>query len=172
LPENGSDASRSETFAIYGFEIKIPGDWRVEVNPKDTRNKGDVVFHSPKINRFYVSWGPLSEATKQFKSLEDHRDFSVANMKKSREVQSLSITGSRESEIHGHKALMTRVDLAAGRISMFGKNRPVSRSTNSLHFYCPERGRYYIIYSLVNSPDEYPDFLDFFEKLAQSMVCH
>jgi hypothetical protein len=48
-----------EVFAVYGFGLRIPNDWRVEFNPKGDRIKGDVAFHTPKKNRIFISWGPL-----------------------------------------------------------------------------------------------------------------
>ena len=83
----------TEKFALYGFEIMIPTDWGVELNPKSTRKKGDVAFQSQKGNRVFVSWGSLDEA-KRFKTLEEHRDGSLNQVKKGRDVKSLDVSGS------------------------------------------------------------------------------
>ena len=165
-----ASVSNNETFAFYGFELKIPQGWRVEVNPKGTRNRGDVVFHSPQRNKILVSWGLLEEARKRFKTIEEHRDSGIANVGKSRNVNSISITESKESQICGHKALVTRVSAGIGG-GLLTRGQSEIRS-DSVYFYCPENSRYYVVYSLMNSRDEYPDFSELFDGVAQSMVCH
>jgi hypothetical protein len=45
----------------------------VEFNPKGDRIKGDVAFHTPKKNRIFISWGPLEEANKRFKTVQERR---------------------------------------------------------------------------------------------------
>jgi len=159
-----------EDFALYGFELKIPQTWRVEFNPKGTREKGDVVFHSPKKNRIYVSWGPLNDASKRFKSLEAHRDFAISELKKARGVRTVEVTESRETTIHGHRALITRVT-AVPSGGILAPRQP-ERDMLSAHFYCTERARYYVMYSLLNAPDEYVDFPGVFDTVVRSMICH
>jgi len=172
LSSEKNEPENKEAFALYGFKLWIPEDWRVEVNPKAARDRGDVVFHSPRRNRIYISWGPLEEGEKRFRTLDEHRDSSIENMKKSREVRSISITESREGHICGHRALTTRVTAFTGRSRVFTRKQPVPKDMNSVHFYCPERSRYYVVYSLLNSQGEYPNFSDLFDKVVQSVKCH
>ena len=75
------------------------------MNPKDSRRKGDVAFHSPKGNRFFVSWGILEDANKRFKSLDEHRDKSIKQVSKGPDVAKVDIADSREDQISGHRAL-------------------------------------------------------------------
>lgn len=165
-----SSEGQREYFALYGFMLRIPKEWRVEFNPKGTRGKGDVVFHTLKRNKVFVSWGPLEEASRRFRTVEGQRDQSIANLSKSRGVKSVSVTEKKESLICGHRALTTRIAVSAGGGLMFQK-QPDQRS-DSMCLHCPESSRYYVVYSVVISQDEYPHFSSLFDSIVQSLVCH
>lgn len=159
-----------EKFALYGFEIKIPSDWRVEVNPKSTREKGDVAFHSKRGNRFFVTWGNLANVENRFKTLEEHRDKNVKQIKSGPDVKSVDIADSHEEQILGHRALFSHVtaDVKAG---MFSRGS-YERDMWSIHLYCRDRSRYYVVYCLLRDPSEYEDFSGTFNKMGRSLVCH
>jgi hypothetical protein len=170
MSQREDDAGANENFALYGFQMKVPETWRVEFNPKGTRKKGDVVFTSPKKNRIFVSWGPLENVSKRFKTIEEQRDWGLSALKKSRDVRSILVTGTRETLICGHKALITHVS-ASVRGGLMARRHP-DRHLDSAYFYCPTKSRYYIVYSLLNTPDEYSDFSKLFDTMAQSLICH
>ena len=161
---------QQEKFAMYGFEVKIPNDWRVEVNPKSTRQKGDVAFHSKAGNRFFVTWGDLAKVEGRFKSLEEHRDKNVKQIRSGPDVKKVDITESHDEQISGHRALFSHVsaDVKAG---MFARGS-YARDMWSIHLYCPEQARYYVIYCLLRDPKEYQDFAYIFNSMARSLVCH
>jgi len=159
-----------EKFAVYGFQLEILPDWRVEMNPKTTREKGDVVFHSQKGNRFFVSWGALDEATKRFHSLEEHRDKSVNQIKRGPDVNSIEVSDQREEIICGHKALITHV--SATIKSGFVSKNVAQRDIWSIHLYCPNTSRYYVIYSMQRDSEEYPNFSGVFHSFTKTFVCH
>ena len=50
--------------------------------------------------------------------------------------------------------------------------RASERDMWSVHFYCPEQSRYYVLYSLLRDKEEYPDFSSVFSSLSKSMSCH
>lgn len=158
-----------ENFAFYGLQVSIHDVWRVEINPKNTREKTDVAFHTPKGNRFFVSWGKLEDATKRFSSLKEHRDASVKQIR-SGQVTKVSIDDSREDIINGHSAIFSRVtaELNSG---MFSK-RVEEKDMWSAHFYCPESRRYYVAYCLLRDTTEYEDMGIVFTEMVKSAVCH
>ncbi len=162
--------SQQEKFAMYGFEIKIPSDWRVEVNPKSTREKGDVAFHSKLGNRFFVTWGNLANIEGRFKSLEEHRDKNIKQIKSGPDVKSVDLADSHEEQILGHRALFSHVtaDVKAG---MFSRGS-YEREMWSIHLYCPDRSRYYVVYALLRDPKEYDNFDSIFTSMGRSLVCH
>ncbi len=159
-----------EKFAMYGMEVEIPADWRVEFNPKGNRKKGDVVFQSPGGNRFFVSWGPLDEAQKRFKTLEDHRDYGIKRVQKGPDVRSTEVSDLSEIQIDGHKALVSHV---AAKIQRGMMSRGVSqRDIWSVHFHCPNTSRYYVIYSMQRDAAEYEDIRVVFNSLIRTVACH
>ena len=164
------DVAEREKFALYGFEIEIYDDWRVELNPKSSRLKGDVAFHTPKANRFFVSWGVLGEATKRFKTLDEHRDWNVKRVGKSPDVRKVELSETREERIGGHRALFSH--LTADVRSGFMARNAASRNMWSIHLYCPENERFYTVYSLLRDPQEFPDFTTMFNSVTRSFVCH
>ena len=170
MAEAASQAPGGEIFALYGFKLKTSGDWEVELNPKGSRAKGDAVFHTPKGNKVYVSWGPLQEVTKRFKSIEEHRDWGMKALKKSRGVQSVAATEEEESTVCGHRALVTRVTISV--ISGFMMRKQADRSVSSVYLYCPDRSKYFIIYTLIDFPDEYGGFQTTFDSTVRSFTCH
>ena len=170
MSQNRDGATNTEVFALYGFELKIPQVWRVELDPKATRELGDVAFHTPKKNRIFVSWGPLEKAKNRFKTLEEHREWTLSELKKSRGVKALSISGSGETLICGHRALIAQVSASLGG-GIMPPPQPV-RDMCSAFFYCPDGARYYVVYSQMRFPDEYTNFPEVFDSLIHSMICH
>ena len=163
------DESR-EKFALYGFEMLVPRDWRLELNPKATRAKGDLVFHSPKENRFYVSWGEMSELEGRFKSLQEHRDKNIKQIQSGPDVKTVNVSDSYEERVSGHTALFSKVsaDVKAGMFS----RQVLERNMWSMHIYCEEGSRYYVIYCLLRDTAEYSDFGAAFKSWARTLVCH
>lgn len=159
----------NEKFAVYGFEIAIPSDWRVELNPKSTREKGDVAFQSNKGNRVFVSWGPLVEA-QRFKTLEEHRDSSLNQVKKGSDVKTVDVSDLKETSICGHRALVSHIS-ALIRSGVMGRNT-ASRDIWSVHFHCPKALRYYVIFSMERDSSEFEDMGPVLESFVSTMVCH
>ncbi len=170
MSEVREEAVPEETFSVYGFALKIPGTWRVEFNPKGNRMKGDVVFHSPMRNRIFVSWGPLEDARRRFKSIEEQRDWGLKALKKSQNITSIVVNQSKETSVCGHKALVTRItaSVAGGLLA----RKQGERTTSTVYLHCDKGARYYVLYSLETLAGEYPDFPALFESVAQSFVCH
>ncbi len=158
-----------EIFAAYGLQVAIFDDWRIEANPKNTREKADFAFHTPKGNKFFVSWGNIEDATKRFSSLKEHRDASVKQLRTG-QVTKVTVLDSRDDLVNGHAALLSHVsaEVSAG---MFSK-KTEEKDMWSAHFYCPEKSRYYIIYCLLRDPSEYPNIGDVFSEVAKSALCH
>ncbi len=160
---------RDEKFALYGFELMIPSDWSIELNPKSSRKKGDVAFQSQKGNRVFVSWGSLEDA-KQFKTLEEHRDGSLKQVKKGSDVKSFAVSDLKETQIAGHRALVSHVSTEI-RTGVMGRN-VASRDIWSVHFHCTNLSRYYVLFSMERDPTEFEDMGPVFDAFAKTMVCH
>jgi hypothetical protein len=159
-----------EKFAAYGFILDVPDDWRIEFNAKNTRQKGDVAFHSPANNVFFLSWGKLEDAQKRFKSLEIHRDETLKRVRSNPNVKRVDIVFSEKQAISSHEGIMSKVE-AQKRRGMISRDEPTN-DIWSVHFYCPEMGRYYVAYWNINDKDEYPGAEAKFRDIVQSIACH
>jgi hypothetical protein len=158
-------------FAVYGLSIQTPEDWRVELNPKSERIKGDVAFHTPDGSRFYISWGPLKDIVGKFNRLEEHRDFSINQVKRGRDVDSLTVSEMVEGQIMGHRSLSVRLVIRV-RSGLMGRTAS-ARIVCSTHFHCPNFSRYYVFYALSNAKGiQEPEFWNLYKRVSESIKCH
>jgi hypothetical protein len=160
----------AERFSAYGFRIDIPDNWRIEFNAKNSRQKGDVAFHSPSNNVFFLSWGKLEEAQKRFKSLQQHRDETVKRIGQNPNMAKVDIVASSKQAMSTHEGLLSHV-VAKGRRGMIGRTEP-NHEIWSVHFYCPETGRYYVAYWHIKAKDEFPEVESKYRTIIQSVGCH
>jgi hypothetical protein len=158
-------------FAIYGISLSIPESWTVEINPKGNRQKCDVAFHTPDGTKFYVSWGILEEAQKRFKTLDEHVDYSLNQVKKGRDVDSVKVEQRSEGKINGHRSVFTKVSVMI-RSGFFGRTL-IKRTFLSTHFYCPDLSRFYVVYMLsgTSQVDE-ESMSNIYEEVLNSLRCH
>jgi len=159
-----------EKFAAYGVEVSIPEDWRIEFNAKTTREKGDVAFHSPKNNIFFVSWGKLAEAQRRFKSLEEHRDETIKRIRRDPNMKTVEIVSSVKETVSGHDGIISEVVAQKGK-GFMSRSAPTHHIW-SVHFYCPQTSRYYVVYSQVKVENEFPDFAGMFKDVTGTLRCH
>lgn len=159
-----------ERFAAYGFKVDVPDDWRIEFNSKNTRQKADVAFHSPKNNVFFVSWGNLEEARRRFKTLDEHRDESIRRIRKDPNMKKVEVAKSARQKVSTHDGIVSEV-IAQRRSGLFGRNEP-EHKVWSLHFYCPESSRYYVVYWHVKDSEEFHDAEGRFVGLSKTIECH
>ena len=159
-----------EKFAAYGFQVMVSGDWRIEFNAKNKRERGDVVFHTPKNNLFFVSWGKLEDAQRKFHTVGEQRDETVKRIKRNPNVMEVKMDDDASESIGGHEALLSHVVARGRRGFLSGPAR--NEEVWSIHLHCPNAMRYYVIYMQVKAPDEYPDFKREFLSAAKSLVCH
>jgi hypothetical protein len=164
------ESEGTETFALYGFKLRVPNTWRVEFNPKGDRLKGEVAFHTPKRNTVFLAWGPLEEANRSFKTLAEQRDWGVARIAKTRGIQGARVAESKSIKVCGHEALVTSI-VATPSGGLLSRKQP-SRIVMSMHLHCPEMSRFYVLYVAPNDVEEYPDFSGLFNRVAQSFACH
>ena len=160
----------TEKFSVYGFQVEIPEDWRIEFNAKNSRQRGDVAFHSPKNNVFFVSWGKLEDAQRRFRNLEEHRDETIKRFRSDPNMKSVEIVRSAMENLSMHEGLVSRV--VARRRPGFMRRLESSHEVWSVHLYCPQTARYYVVYWQVSVGDEFPDFEDRFMSIARTLACH
>ena len=162
--------SGTEIFAVYGFKLIIPDNWRVEFNPKGDRLKGEVAFHTPLRNTVFFAWGSLDEAVKRFKTLEEQRDWGVGRIAKTRGVQGAKMVESKKIQICGHEALITEI-AAIPRGGLLSRKQQ-ERAVISMHLHCPVTSRFYVLYVAPNDSEESQGLDKLFDNVAQSFVCH
>ena len=162
-----------EEFAVYGMSMEYPPVCRFEFNPKTRREKGDVVLHFPDKEKVFLSWGQLALVLKKHATAKAFADYSIKSMSKSRSVKKSEKLAGDSFTVNGHEAAYNKAkfeEVAAG--GLFGRRTvPGGRITLSVHLFCPESKRYYVVYALLtrNAPE---DFDDLFVKMAKSFKCH
>ena len=155
---------------IYKFSIDYPSVCRAEFNPKNQHDSGDLVFHFPNKEKVFITWGELEKARKKFRTLSDYAESSIKEVRKGatvfeREEQS-SIT------LNSHEALYNQTSVSQPPMGLLGVRRKlVKRGTYSVHLYCEQSSRFFVIYALFSdSTDE--SFRETFMHMANSFTCH
>jgi hypothetical protein len=85
-------------------------------------------------------------------------------------MKSVDIVSSVKETLSGHDGIMSEV-VAKKRSGLISRSEPTHRIL-SVHFYCPQRSRYYVVYSQIKIEDEYPDFAGMFKGVTETMRCH
>ena len=160
-----------EKFSAYGLGLDIPDDWRIEFNPKNTREKGDVAFHSPHNNVLFVSWGKLEAAQHRFKTLEQQRDESVKRVRRNPNIQKAEVESSSKEQVSGHEAILSKM-VAQRRRGFMSRRDDPAHDIWLLHLHCPQSSRFYVVYWDIRDREEYPDAAERFQAIAQTFACH
>jgi len=161
-----------ERFSSYGVGVDIPDDWRIEFNPKSTREKGDVGFHSSHNNLFFVSWGKLDDAQRRFETVEQQRDESVRLVKRNPNVAVAKVELSSNELINGHQGILSKMVTQRRRGGMLSRSQDPPHDVWIAHLYCPQSSRYYVVYWDVRDGGEYTDVEQRFRAMLRSFACH
>jgi len=161
-----------ERFSAYGLGVDVLDDWRIEFNPKSTREKGDVAFHSPRKNVFFVSWGKLDDAQRRFETIEQQRDESVKRVKSNPNVAMAKIELSSNEMINGHEGILTKMVTQRRRGGMLSRGQDPPHEVWTAHLHCPQTSRYYVVYWDIRDGEEYADIEERFRAMVRSFVCH
>jgi hypothetical protein len=165
---------KMEQFSVYRFSMEYPPVCRFEFNPKTRREKGDIVLHFPDKEKIFISWGQLPVVLKKYETAEAFAKHSIKSMTKSRTVNKSEILTQDSFRVNSHDAYYNKAKfLEAGGGGLFGGRRgpPGGRITCSVHLYCPNSSRYFVIYALLtaHAPE---DFDDLFLKMVKTFQCH
>lgn len=160
-----------ERFSVYGFSIDYPKKCRIEFNPKNRRESGDVVFHFPDRVKAYVSWGELDRSNVNFQTVDKHAEHNLENIRKARNIKNFENLGKDTVKVNTHKALYNLVRLEEISLGFFGRSRAISRKTCSVHLHCSASSRYFVVYVLFpgESAEAYGKTV---LTMASSLKCH
>ena len=163
-------------FSAYGFGVDVPDDWRIEFNPKTTQERGDVAFHSPRNNAFFVSWGRLDDARSRFETLEQQRDESVKRVKRNPNVAMAKVEFSSNEKVNGHESIMSKMVAQKRRggflSAMMTRSQDPAHEVWSAHLHCPQSSRFYVVYWDVRDGGEFPDTEERFRAMVRTFSCH
>lgn len=165
----GSD--ELERFSVYRFSIDYPPVCRFEFNPKTRREKGDIVIHFPDKQKVFLSWGSLAVVTKKFQTATEFATHSIKSMGKSRNVGKTDKMAEEKLTINSHEAFYNMVRFYETPMGFFSKGKGVPRVTCSVHLFCSQSSRYFVIYALL-TPTAPEDFDKLFLTMVESFHCH
>jgi hypothetical protein len=160
-----------ELVALYGFSAKYPKNARLELNPRSTSMKGDIVFHFKEGFKIFLSWGSLEEAKKRFLTVAAHASGSFEHSVKSvrGELDGAPETGSLK--IKGHDAVYTHARMFIERGGLLFGTRRITQDIYALHLHCDRSARYYVLYAFVQ-PKISGELAKIFEQIMSSLRCH
>ena len=163
-----------EQFSVYRFSMEYPPVCRFEFNPKTRREKGDIVMHFPDKEKVFISWGELPVVLKKYDTAKAFAEHSIKSMSKSRAVKKGEKLTEDSFRVNSHDAFYNKAQFEeASAGGMFGRGRaaPGGRITCSVHLYCPDSSRYFVIYALL-SPKAPEDFDELFLRMVKTFKCH
>jgi hypothetical protein len=154
--------------------MEYPPVCRFEFNPKTRREKGDIVMHFPDKEKVFISWGELPVVLKKYDTARAFAEHSIKSMSKSRAVKKGEKLSEDSFRVNSHDAFYNKAQFEeASAGGMFGRGRtaPGGRITCSVHLYCPDSSRYFVVYALL-SPKAPEDFDELFLRMVKTFKCH
>ena len=164
-------ALKYDCFRIYGLSINFPFTWKIELNPKSTRERGDVAFKSDDGKKIiFLSWGNLEKAKKKYSSLREQVEACFKRMKKSPEIENVELIKSETLEINSHEADFNYVKVTRAKYGFFSK-KTYQRDVLSVHLYCNHSNRFIVIYGSTD-PESFSEYIEIFKTVMKSLICH
>ena len=160
-----------ERFSVYRFSIDYPAVCRFEFNPKTRREKGDIVIHFPDKQKVFLSWGDLAVVKKKFQAANEFAAHSIKSMGKSRNVSKTDKMEEKTLRVNSHEAFYNKVRFHETPMGIFARGKGAQRVTCSVHLFCEQSSRYFVIYALL-TPTAPDDFDELFLSMVDSFHCH
>jgi len=160
-----------ELLALYGFSAKCPKTVRLELNPKSTRQKGDVVLHFEQGFKIFFSWGKLDDARKRYPTAAAQASDSVKRSIKSTQAKLDGTPETKNVNIQGHEAVYTHARMFVERGGFPFGSRRVTQDAYAMHVHCEDSERYYVVYAFVR-PEASETLAKIFEPVMSSLKCH
>ena len=161
-----------EHFSVYRFSMEYPNVCRFEFNPKTKREKGDIVIHFPDREKVFLSWGQLATVMKKHATPDAFASHSIKSMSKSRSITKTDKVESKSMTVNSHEAYYNKVQFHESvGMAFFGKGQTNVRTTLSVHLFCPNSSRYFVLYALL-TPKAPEDFDKLFLEMVDSFRCH
>ena len=159
-----------EKFSIYGFSIDYPSVCSIDLNRKSKRASGDVVFHFPDKEKVILIWGNLEKAQKRFHTVDEHAEHGIKRISTSGPVKSCERVNKDSIEVNSHRAAYNCIKVNQS-VSVFAKDKTVTRDGYSLHLHCQNSSRYFIISTLLSSkaPQHFGELM---KTMMDSFKCH
>ena len=108
-------------------------------------------------------------ARKKFETLEQYAENSIKIVKK--EAKTFERVPPYSLTLNSHNAIYNQTSLSEKSPGLFGAGRqPIRHGTYSIHLYCEESSRFFVIYAVFSNTDE--TFKEIFMKMANSLQCH
>jgi hypothetical protein len=143
----------------------------VKLDARSRRNEGNVVFESADDGRVVVRWSPLAAAKERYSCLEEHVKDSVDRIRRRPKTKKVELIETRKLRMNSHKAISSHIRMffSLRRFWPFGKT--FQEEVRSLHIYCKDSGRYFVVYGMTTS-DRSAHQNRIFSNIIESFVCH
>ncbi len=161
-----------ERLSLYGLSIDYSKAARLELNPKSTREQGDVVFHFDRQKKILVSWGSLEEARRHYKDANAQAVESIERAKKNRKVRNMKNVEHQTLSLQAHQAVYNHMRFQVVSPGILTDRKIAEQETHSIHFHCPESGRYYVVYGSATNASDSAEQRSILLEMASSLKCH
>jgi len=163
--------TETKSFSNYGFTADYPAKWKAKADPLSRRDKGTVLFRSPRGTEIFISWGPLEEAKETYASPKEQADGALEKLKKDKRVKETELVESKPMRVNFHKAHFSHIKITQVFSVLFFMKKTLHNEIRSLHLYCGRSGRYFVIYGMT-TPENSQKHKAVFEDMLKSFKCH
>jgi hypothetical protein len=157
---------------MYKFELQYPNTWRIEFNPKSARDRGYVIFSSPRNGKVFLTWGKIESVRDKYASLEDQVEAGFKRIRNNRDVRKLEIVETKKIKVNGHKAIFNNFLIETIGTFIIAVNLVNRKAFLSIDLYCDKTGRFFTLYTSSKDPSTFHEQNVIFNHMKDSFICH
>jgi len=161
-----------EPFCIYGFSTVCPINWSIVIDPSLERSEGCITFKSVNNSNIVVSWKSLEKTQNKYSTLKEHVEESIDRIKKEKRVKTVQLIKTKNMQVNSHDAIFSHIRMTFSMPKLLPfRTRTHDQYVYSLHLYCEQTNRCFIIYGVTKS-DKSSELDRAFKKVIGFFACH
>ena len=159
-----------ERLTLYGFSLMYPKDWVISIDEKSSRESGFLRIRLGTEAMINVVWGPLEKMKEKLPSPKDHAEYALKRIKREGDVMKVKLLSVERADTDLHEAYIahSKVTRVFGAFLMY---KYIEQEMLSLHVYCEESGRFFVVYGITGST-LFPEYEETIRKILLSFRCH
>ena len=159
-----------ERLTLYGFSLIYPKDWVVSIDEKSSREDGLLRIRFGNEATVNIVWGPLEKIKSKLPSPKEHAEYALKRIRREGDVVRAELLSVDRVDTELHEAYIAHSRIAR-EFGAFLMRRYTVQEMLSLHVYCEESGRFFVVYGITGQT-LFPEYEDTIRKILLSFRCH